>query len=45
LGWRPSGFITHCGDRIARDDREGQKALCQYILRNAFLVDKMTYMA
>jgi hypothetical protein len=45
LGWRLSGFSTHRGNRIARDDREGQEALCQYILRNAFSAEKMTYVA
>jgi len=45
LGWRHGGFNTHRGNRIARDDRGGREALCQYILRNAFSVEKMTYVA
>jgi hypothetical protein len=31
-----SGFSVHPGNPIARDDRNGQKALAEYILRNAF---------
>ena len=33
----------HAGNRIARDDRDGQKALAEYILRNAFSEQKITY--
>jgi hypothetical protein len=33
LGWRHSGFSSHRGNRIARDDREGQEALCQFMGR------------
>jgi hypothetical protein len=31
-----SGFSVHPGNPIARDDRNGQKALAEYVLRNAF---------
>jgi hypothetical protein len=37
---RHNGFSTHRGDRIARDDPEGREALCQYILRKFFSVEK-----
>jgi hypothetical protein len=43
MDWRHSGFNVHAGNRIARDDREGQKALAEYILRNAFSEQKITY--
>jgi len=36
LAWHQSGFNVHAGNRIARDDRNGQKALAEYILQNAF---------
>ena len=34
--WYHSGFSVHAGNQIARDDRDGRKALAEYILRNAF---------
>ena len=40
LGWRHSAFTTHRGNRIARNDRDGQEALAQYILRKAFSVER-----
>jgi hypothetical protein len=40
MDWRHSGFSVHAGNRIARDDRDGQKALVEYILRNAFSEQK-----
>jgi hypothetical protein len=43
LAWHHSGFSVHAGNRIARDDRDGQKALAEYILRNAFSEQKITY--
>ncbi len=43
MGWHHSGFSVHAGNRIARDDRDGQKALAEYILRNAFSEQKITY--
>jgi hypothetical protein len=36
------GFGVHAGNQIARDDRDGQKALAEYILRNAFSEQKIT---
>ncbi len=32
MNWRHSGFRVHAGNRIARDDRDGQKAVAEYIL-------------
>jgi hypothetical protein len=43
MAWHHSGFSVHAGDQIARDDRDGQKALAQYILQNAFSEQKITY--
>jgi hypothetical protein len=40
---RHSGFSVPAGNRIARDDRDGQQALAQYILRSAFSEQKITY--
>jgi hypothetical protein len=42
MNWCHSGFSVHAGNRIARDDRDGQKALAEYILRNAFSEQKIT---
>ena len=36
MAWHHSGFSEHAGNPIARDHRNGQKALAEYILRNAF---------
>jgi len=44
MNWRHSGFSVHVGNRIAADDREGQRALAEYILRNAFSEQKITYL-
>jgi hypothetical protein len=41
---RRSGFSVHAGNRIARDDRGGRQALAEYILRNAFSEQKITYL-
>jgi len=40
MAWHHSGFGVHAGNQIARDEREGQKALAEYILRNAFSEQK-----
>jgi hypothetical protein len=42
MNWRHSGFSVHAGNRIARDDRDGRKALAEYSLRNAFSEKKIT---
>jgi len=44
MNWRHSGFSTHVGNRIAADDRDGQRALAEYILRNAFSEQMITYL-
>ena len=44
MNWRHSGFSVHAGNRIGRDDCDGQKALAEYILRNAFSEQKITYL-
>ncbi len=43
MNWRHSGFSVYAGNRIARDDNAGQEALAQYIMRNAFAEEKITY--
>jgi hypothetical protein len=43
MTWRHSGFSVHAGNQISRDDRDGQSALAEYILRNAFSDQKITY--
>ena len=43
MAWHHSGFSVHAGNAIAPDDRDGQKALAEYILRNAFSEQKITY--
>jgi len=41
--WHHSGFGVHAGYRIQRDDHDDQEKLAQYILRNPFSLEKMTY--
>jgi hypothetical protein len=44
MGWRhTSGFSVDNGVRITRDDDEGKERLAQYILRNPFSIEKLTY--
>ena len=43
MNWRYSGFSVYAGNRIARDDKVGQEALTQYIMRNTFAEEKITY--
>ncbi len=43
MGWRHSGFSVHNGPRIDRDDEEGKEAISQYIIRNTFSLEKLTY--
>ncbi len=43
MGWHHSGFSVYTGNCIARDDRDGQRALAEYVLRNAFSEQKITY--
>jgi len=45
LAWRHSGFHVHNGHRIARDDKAGVERIAQYIIRNPFSEEKMTYSA
>lgn len=40
MAWHHGGFSVHAGNKIARNDRGGQKALAEYILRNAFSEQK-----
>jgi hypothetical protein len=42
IAWHHSGFSVHAGNQIARDDRDGRKALAEYIPRNAFSEQKIT---
>ncbi len=43
MSWRHSGFSVHNGSRVARDDEEGKEAISQYIIRNTFSLEKLTY--
>lgn len=43
LTWRHSGFSVHNGVRVRRSDEEGRERIAQYIVRNTFSVEKMTY--
>ncbi|MBU4264331.1 MAG: transposase [Proteobacteria bacterium] len=46
MKWRhTSGFSVHNGMRISRDDKDGQEALAQYIIRSPFSLEKITYKA
>ena len=43
MKWRHSGFSVHNKARVARDDEKGRVALAQYIIRNTFSLEKLTY--
>ena len=43
MAWHHSGFSAHAGNQITTDDRDGRKALAEYILRNAFCEQNITY--
>jgi hypothetical protein len=43
MSWRHSGFSVHNGVRVRRDDDGGREALAEYIIRNTFSVEKLTY--
>ena len=43
MSWKHSGFSVHNGSRVARDDEEGKEAISQYIIRNTFSLEKLTY--
>lgn len=43
LSWKHSGFSVHNGKPIKRNDIEGLKRVAQYIIRNPFSEQKMTY--
>jgi hypothetical protein len=43
MAWHHRAFSVHAGNQIARDDCGGQKALAEYILRNAFSEQEITF--
>ena len=43
LNWKNSGFNVHNGVRIEKDDEKGRESIAQYIMRNAFSIDKIRY--
>lgn len=43
MPWRYPGFSVHNGVRVARDDEKGMDFLAQYIIRNTFSLEKITY--
>ncbi len=42
MAWNHRGFTVNAENQIARDDRDSQKALAWYILRNAYSEQKIT---
>ncbi len=43
MSWRHSGFSAHNEVRVSRDDEDGREKIGQYIIRNTFSEDKLTY--
>ena len=43
MGWKHSGFSVHNEVKVARDDEKGREALAQYIIRNTFSLERLTY--
>ena len=43
LSWKHSGFSVHNGKPVKRNDTAGLKRVAQYIIRNPFSEQKMTY--
>jgi len=43
LGWKHSGFSVYNGKPIKRNDTDGLKRVAQYIIRNPFSEEKMSY--
>ena len=43
MNWRHSGFSVNNKARIAKDDKKRREALAQYIIRNTFSLDKLSY--
>ncbi len=43
MSWRHSGFSVHNGVRVKRDDEQGRENIGQYIIRNTFSIEKLTY--
>ncbi len=41
--WKHSGFSVDNGVRIKKDDKEGREAIAQYMMRNAFSTENITY--
>ena len=43
LKWRFSGFSINNGVRIKKDDKEGREAIAQYMMRNVFNTQNISY--
>ena len=43
LKWRHSGFSIDNGVRIKKEDKEGREAIAQYMMRNVFNTQNITY--
>ena len=41
--WRHSGFSIDNGVRIKKEDKEGREAIAQYMMRNVFSTENITY--
>ncbi|MBT4287273.1 MAG: hypothetical protein HOD92_08020, partial [Deltaproteobacteria bacterium] len=42
--WKHSGFSVHNGVRIEKDNNKAREALSQYIARNAFSQERVTFL-
>lgn len=43
MSWRHSDFSVNNGSSIARDDEEWKETISQYIIRNTFSLENLTY--
>lgn len=43
MNWKHTGFSVHNGVRIAKDNDVGKENVAQYIIRNTFSLEKLTY--
>jgi len=43
MSWKHSGFSMHNNAKIARDDDKNREAISQYVVRNFFFLEKLTY--
>ena len=41
--WKHSGFSVDNGVQLKKEDKEGREAIAQYMMRNVFNTDNITY--